>query len=244
MVRPVSAHLSELDGWRAEAYTPEVGWSLGDGAEHGDEGTWDGAEAGALYDRLEQEVIPEFYRRDGAGVPTAWTARMRESMSRLTPQFSADRAVKDYTERFYLPAATAYQSRTAEHGAAGRRIVAWQSDLEQCWATLRFGAVTVEGASEQHQFTVEVYLGGLDASAVQVELYAQGENGAGATHVVMTPGRTSLGETSLGETSRGEITFYASVPASRPAADYTPRVVPLHPDAVVPLECQRILWQR
>lgn len=81
---------------------------------------------------------------------------------------------------------------------------------------------------------MEVYLGGLDANAVQVELYAQGKNGAGATHVVMTPGRTSL----------GEITYYASVPASRPAADYTPRVVPLHPDAVVPLECQRILWQR
>ncbi len=54
-------NLSELDGWWAEAYTPEVGWALGDGQEHGDDPAWDAAEAEALYDLLEREVIPEFY---------------------------------------------------------------------------------------------------------------------------------------------------------------------------------------
>ena len=57
----------ELDGWWAEAYTPEVGWALGDGQEHGDDPAWDAAEAEALYDLLEQEVIPEFYARDETG---------------------------------------------------------------------------------------------------------------------------------------------------------------------------------
>jgi hypothetical protein len=52
-----------------------------------------------LYHSLEQEVIPEFYARDGQGIPTAWVARMRESMARLTPQFSANRAVREYTEQ-------------------------------------------------------------------------------------------------------------------------------------------------
>jgi starch phosphorylase len=70
-------NLSELDGWWAEAYTPEVGWALGDGQEHGDDPAWDAAEAEALYDLLEREVIPEFYARDGQGIPTAWVARMR-----------------------------------------------------------------------------------------------------------------------------------------------------------------------
>ena len=79
-------NLSELDGWWAEAYTPEVGWALGDGQEHGDDPAWDAAEAEALYDLLEREVIPEFYTRDANGIPTAWVARMRESMARLTPQ--------------------------------------------------------------------------------------------------------------------------------------------------------------
>ena len=65
-------NLSELDGWWAEAYTPEVGWALGDGQEHGDDPAWDAAEAEALYELLEREVIPEFYARDEQGIPTAW----------------------------------------------------------------------------------------------------------------------------------------------------------------------------
>ncbi len=79
-------NLSELDGWWAEAYTPEVGWALGDGREHGDDPAWDAVEADALYDLLEREVIPEFYARDKSGIPTAWVKRMRESMARLTPR--------------------------------------------------------------------------------------------------------------------------------------------------------------
>ena len=96
-------NLSELDGWWAEAYTPEVGWALGDGQEHQDEAAWDAMEAEALYTLFEEEVIPAFYTRDEHGVPTAWVARVRESMAHLTPRFSANRTVREYTERV-LPA--------------------------------------------------------------------------------------------------------------------------------------------
>ena len=132
-------NLSELDGWWAEAYSPEVGWALGDGREHGDDPAWDAVEADALYELLEREVIPEFYARDEQGIPTAWVARMRESMARLTPRFSANRTVREYTEQHYLPAATAYHLRMANKGAIGRQIVAWrtQSGTEMGHATLR-----------------------------------------------------------------------------------------------------------
>src|SRR4029078_10453826 len=84
-------NLSELDGWWAEAYAPEVGWALGDGQEHDDDPAWDAAEAVMLYECIEKEVIPEFYARDGTGIPTAWVARVRESMARLAPRYSANR---------------------------------------------------------------------------------------------------------------------------------------------------------
>ena len=105
-------NVSELDGWWAEAYTPEVGWAVGDGKEHGDDPSWDAAEANRLYDLLENEVIPLFYNRAADGMPTAWLKKVRESMAHLTPQYSAVRTVREYTEKYYIPATVAYTEQT------------------------------------------------------------------------------------------------------------------------------------
>ncbi len=229
-------NLSELDGWWAEAYTPEVGWALGDGQEHGDDSAWDAVEAGALYDLLEREVIPEFYTRNEQGIPIAWVARMRESMAQLTPRFSAARTVREYTEQHYLPAAAAYRERAADQGAVGAQVVNWQHMLEEKWATLRFGEVKVETRSEQHVFEVEVYLNDIDPQAVRVELYADGVNGGEPERQEMTR-CWHLSE-------KNSYTYNAQAPVTRPAADYTARVIPQHPGVAVPLESARILWQR
>ncbi|MFH2122497.1 MAG: hypothetical protein ABIJ50_03295 [Pseudomonadota bacterium] len=106
-----------MDGWWAETYTPEVGWALGDGQEHDEDLAWDAVEAEALYSLLEQEVILEFYARDERGIPTDRVARMRGSIAQFTPQFSADRAVREYTEhitsRLYIASALPIRVQTA-----------------------------------------------------------------------------------------------------------------------------------
>ena len=84
-------NLSELDGWWAEAYSPQVGWALGDGREHGDDPGWDAAEAGTLYNILENEVIPTFYARNKAGLPRDWLVKVRASMTTLTARFPPSR---------------------------------------------------------------------------------------------------------------------------------------------------------
>jgi starch phosphorylase len=119
-------NLSELDGWWAEAYSPDVGWALGDGGEHGDDPAWDASEAKALYELLENRVIPEFYARDANGISAAWVKRMRASMAQLTPRFSADRTVREYTEQHYLPAPppTGRALPTREPSAADSRLAA------------------------------------------------------------------------------------------------------------------------
>ncbi|MCL5023618.1 MAG: alpha-glucan family phosphorylase [Nitrospirae bacterium] len=230
-------NLSELDGWWAEAYTPEVGWALGDGREHGDDPAWDAAEAEALYTLLEQKVIPEFYTRDEAGIPAAWVARIRESMARLTPVFSAGRMVSQYARQYYLPAAGAYRGRAAEKGLRGAEIVTWQNALGRKWANLRFGEAGVETDAQWHLFTVQVYLNGLDPDAVRVELYAEGINGEEPVVRELTRGQQLVG-------AENGYVFSTRVAADRPATDYTPRVRPYHPDVVVPLEASQILWQR
>ncbi|MGZ8474016.1 MAG: DUF3417 domain-containing protein, partial [Candidatus Deferrimicrobiaceae bacterium] len=230
-------NLSELDGWWAEAYTPEVGWALGDGREHGDDPAWDAVEADALYDLLEREVIPEFYTRDESGIPTAWVKRMRESMARLTPRFSANRTVREYTEQRYLPAAAAYRQRAADKGAVGLRVVEWQHTLDEKWPTLHFGEVKVETRGEQHVFEVHVGLNDLNPKAVRVELYADGVNGGAPVRQEMKRVRR------LADASGGHL-YRAAVPAARPPAEYTARVIPHCDGVAIPLEDARILWQR
>jgi glycogen phosphorylase len=230
-------NLSELDGWWAEAYTPEVGWALGDGREHGDDPAWDAVEADALYDLLEREVIPEFYARDESGIPTAWVERMRESMARLTPRFCANRTVRQYTEQRYLPAAAAYRERAADKGAIGRQIVDWQHSLEQKWATLHFGEVKVETRGEQHVFEVQVCLNDLDPTAVRVEIYADGVMGG-------APVRQEMKRVRQLDGASGAYVYSAAVSAARPPADYTARVIPHCDGVAIPLEDARILWQR
>jgi len=230
-------NLSEIDGWWAEAYAPEVGWALGDGREHGDDPARDAVEADALYDLLEREVIPEFYTRDDKGIPTAWVKRMRESMARLTPRFSASRAVRKYTEQHYLPAALAYRERAADKGTIGRQIVDWQHNLEQKWVTLRFGEVKMETKGKQHVHEVQVYLNDLDPEAVRVELYADGMNGGAPVRQQMKRVRQLAG-------ASGGYVYSAAVSAARPPADYTARVIPHCDGVAIPLEAARILWQR
>jgi starch phosphorylase len=230
-------NLSELDGWWAEAYAPEVGWALGDGLEHGDDPAWDAAEADALYDLLEREVIREFYTRDDRGIPTAWIARMRESMARLTPLFSASRAVREYTEQHYLPAAAAYLERAANKGEVGRQVVNWQHEVDRKWDSLRFGDLRVETKADNHVFEVEIFLNDLDPNAVRVELYADGINGGDLVREEMKCIRQPAG-------ASGGYVYTGAVPAARPATDYTARVIPQRSGVAVPLESARILWHR
>jgi starch phosphorylase len=231
-------NLSVLDGWWAEAYTPDVGWALGDSLEHGDDPDLDAADANALYDLLEQEVIPEFYDRNETGIPSRWLGRMRESMARLTPVFSANRAVCEYTEQHYHPAAAAYQLRSANNGAIGKQIAEWQLHLEQKWTTLHFGEMKIERRGEQHLFDIQVYLNDLDPGVVQVELYAEGIAGSPPIRQEMKRVRQPL------DPSSGNYHYSASVTAARPATDYTARLIQHRDGVAVPQEARLILWQR
>ncbi len=230
-------NLSVLDGWWAEAFTPEVGWALGDGKEHGNDPDHDALEADALYNLLEQDIIPLFYDRNKNNVPVAWVAMMRESMARLTPQFSAARTVIEYTEQHYIPAAASYIKRAANKGSEGRRLVEWQHTLEQKWPHLRFVRADVKTEGGKHYFEVQLVLNGLDPDFIRVELYADEISGEAPAIQEMKYIRSSDG-------AGGVQVYSAQVSSARPATDYSARMIPYHDGASVPLEASHILWQR
>jgi starch phosphorylase len=226
-------NFSELDGWWAEAYSPLVGWAIGDGLEHGDDPAWDAMEAEAMYSVLEQEAVPEFYQRDERHIPSKWLGRIRESMRQLTPEFSVGRTLRDYTQDHYLPAASGYAQRVANNSALGTEVLKWQQTIAQQWQSVRFGTVNVETHDHTHVFRVEVLPGDLPLEDLRVELYAEGESAV-----------QTMTATAQGPDARGIVAYAAQVPATRAAGDYTARVVPFHEGVSAPLEASQILWQR
>jgi starch phosphorylase len=183
---------------------------------------------------LENEVIPCFYSRDEAGLPRDWIGRMRESMARLTTRFSSNRMLREYVEQYYLPLAAARGRRTVEVAAG---LQDWEEQLMRHWQRLHFGNVGSTRTQAGHRFEVQVYLDEMPAEAVSVELYADpvGEGG---------PVRQPLQRGTLLAGAANAYVYHGTVPDTRPATDYTARIIPAHADAIVPHEAGFILWHR
>jgi len=227
-------NVSELDGWWAEAYSSDVGWALGDGQEHA-EPHWDAVEAEQLYRLLEEDIVPAFYDRDTEGLPRAWIARMRASMSRLAPQFSTSRMVREYVEQIYLPAANAFRRRSANRGQCAAELRSWELELAHHWQDLHWGNIDVRQQTEGWSVEVQVYLGEVDPDDVQVQLYAEPSH----------PDEQACYTMERGANIPGAVNGYryaATIATQRPASDFTPRIIAHHPHARVPGENHHILW--
>lgn len=228
-------NLSVLDGWWEEAYAPGLGWAIGDDVPL-DETEADARDAAALYDVLEREVVPQFYARDADGLPRQWLGLIRQSLAQLTPAYSSTRMVHEYIERLYLPAAAEFRRRMADRSVPGA-MRDWETRLRRGWPQLHIGEPAVAAGEEEWQFSVAVYLGEIDAAAVSVEIFAAGEGDEPPPVVAMQRGAAIAGS------ANGHI-YHAAVPASRPAGDYTVRVVPAFAGVRVPAELELILWQK
>ena len=231
-------NLSEIDGWWAEAYRPQVGWAIGDGHEHGDDPNWDAYEAEELYRLLESEIVPSFYNRNEKGIPVEWVARMRTSMAELTPAFSSNRMVREYVERIYMPAIEASAKRQANDGQIAKQISQWRKSMEMLWAQLSMHNLVFEHTgAESYIFRVDVQLGAVNPGTVAVQLYANPLSDKPHEVHVMTRVEDVRPSTNT-------YRYEAEIKTGRPPADFTPRVIPALGGAMVPLEAPQVLWYR
>jgi len=178
-----------------------------------------------------------FYTRDASGVPRAWVARMRASLARLAPQFSTSRMLREYIDLLYLPAAAAYERRSAQNGKVARELHRWWANLQTHWRAVHVGNLETSQDEDQWVFTAHVYLGEIDPSWVRVELYAD----------AVAKEEPLCKEMKRMAPIPGAINGYSyqvRAPATRPATDFTPRVIPYHAEARVPMEAALICWQR
>lgn len=230
-------NLSELDGWWDEAYHPDLGWALGDGKSHENDPSWDHMEAEKLYDLLENEIIPEFYDRDTSGIPRGWAAKIRKSMSLLTPRFSTNRTLIEYTENYYIPAASAVKKRLAAYGEAGSDILKWKQVLRSNWQKITFGDLSVEKEEEGYSFSIQINLSGIKPEQVAVELYANGINGSDPIQRKMAYRLPVTSEDP-------DFSYFGRTDFSRESSEYTIRIIPHYEGVSVPLEENLIRWHR
>ena len=168
---------SILDGWWDEAYQNDIGWSIGQGEEYADH-DWadqDYIESQALYNLLEQDIIPLFYQQARDGLPRDWIRRVKRSMRRLAPLFNTHRMVQQYTEAFYMPRYRVSQDMRAGGFAGAHQLAHWQAKLEQVWCDVKVLDVDIDSGDVEigscAQVRAKVCLGQLQPCDVRVQLY-------------------------------------------------------------------------
>jgi starch phosphorylase len=229
-------NLSTLDGWFDEAWRLAaaelsfVGWAIGRGEKYEDSEYRDQIESAALYELLEDDVVPTFYDRSADGLPRRWIANVKSSIARLCPAFNMHRVVKEYASGFYLPAHERHQQLTVDQSARAKALAAWRSRLRAGWSEIRVTdvdavATTEIKAGSTIDVRARVHLGPLTCDEVAVELYL-GRINAGAEFANATAAPMRY----IGPNADGSCTFEASgVPCRQSGRHgYTVRVLPFH----------------
>ena len=156
-------------------------------------------------------------------------------MAELTPQFSANRMMREYVDRLYLTSAKNFLSRTGNGAEQALHISNWRDSLRANWHKLRFGSFNIRKEENDYVADVTVYLDDLDISSVQVQVYAAPQQDQEHEIHIMNIVQPLIG------TAKGYL-CRVRFPASRPEGHYTPRIIPYFEGVGLPLEENNILW--
>ena len=236
-------NLSVLDGWWGEGYNGENGWAI---APHDPELGADyrnREEATELYELLENQVVPLYYRRDGHGYSEGWVRKSKSSIKSLMPRFNAQRMVMDYVRDYYGPASRQQRRMTRETGDPATDLARWKHKVAEAWPKVSVErvdeAVTEIESGGSLRISVAVHLEGLSAEDVRVECLVGIESEYGEFEVKERHGLTPKEE----KRKDGATLFHLDLEPSLPGLQsYKLRVVPYHSDMAHPQETGRMIW--
>ena len=234
---------SILDGWWVEGYDPTLGWAIGRGEGYTDGNYQDQVESQALYDILEKQIVPLFYKRTVDNIPRDWIAMMKTCMRKLAPVFNTNRMVKDYAEKFYVPAATRGKALSADGLTRGAALAHSKENLRHRWGGIKIVGVHTSGnghykVGENMQVEALVELPDVQPADLQVQLYAGPIN---ATGQIEEPQTMVMEHTKLIANSRHLFTGRIDCRTSG-RHGFAIRVLPGNADMATPFEPGLIIW--
>jgi starch phosphorylase len=236
-------NLSILDGWWVEGYAQDNGWAIGAGEEYTDLHYQDDVESRAIYDLLEQEIVPLFYTRSSDGLPRGWLKVMKRAMSTICPEFNTNRMMQDYVEKCYWPSSQRYDKLAADNLRKARDLAVWRRRLAQGWSQVKVEAVEARGADPLHvgsalEVKARVNLGNFSPDDVEVQLFHGVVDSLGE---IPKPGTVQMCQDSVHDGNTW--LFQGTIPCrSSGQHGYAVRVLPKHPDLGNPFEPGMVCW--
>jgi starch phosphorylase len=220
-----------------------LGWAIGRGETYSDTGYQDHVESMALYDLLEKQIIPQFYQRSVDNLPREWIARMKQCMRKLAPVFSTNRMVREYCDKFYVPAIARGERLAAGGLARSIALAAAKENLRFKWGGIKI--VAVHSAGDGHykvgqsvQVEALIDLPNIKPDEVTVQLYCGPTSAAGN---IETP--QSLIMTHAKEMAPDRHMFVGKIDCRTSGRHgFAVRVLPGNPDLATPFEPGLILW--
>jgi starch phosphorylase len=169
-------NVSTLDGWWCEGYSETTGWRIGNGEEYSDFEYQDAVESQALYNVLENDVIPLFYNRKNGDAPREWIKMMKASMKMAMRRFSSHKMVENYGKQFYLPATNSFQTLSENSAVEAKRLSDQRHRLQAHWKDIRIRQPRIRTKSpfrvgDTIHATAEVFLGKLTPDEVLIDLF-------------------------------------------------------------------------
>jgi glycogen phosphorylase len=236
-------NLSILDGWWIEGYQQDNGWAIGAGEEYTDLTYQDDVESRAIYDLLEQELVPNFYTRASDGLPRSWIRMMKRAVSTMVPYFNTNRQVNEYVEKCYWPSAQRFLSLTTETLKPAGELAKWRRRVSHAWQQVRVEQVEATGADTlqvggQLDVKARVNLGSLSPDDVEVQLFHGVVDSLGEIPV---PRTTVMGHNGSHE---GASWLFTGTIACRSSGQhgFSVRVLPKHASLANPFEPGLVCW--
>ena len=170
-------NFSVLDGWWAEAYNGKNGWAIGKGELYDNPEYQDHIEAQYLYNTLENEIIPLYYRNETGNIPEEWVNKMRESIKTVLSYFSSHRMVKEYRDFTYIPAFNNYKELSSDNFQQGKINTKKHTDLRKSWGKIQISRPVPDRnlnelrVEEKFTVTTDVFLDDIEPDMVDIEAY-------------------------------------------------------------------------
>lgn len=183
-------HFSVLDGWWVEGYTPGAGWALPMTRTYDNQEYQNELDAASIYNILENDIAPTFYDKDNNGISSDWVRTIKNTISKVASNFTTNRMMRDYLDKYYLKLAARNTSLTVDNFRTARTIAAWKTDMRNKWDQIEVlslqkpnEAVDRQYLGQESVFEAVIKLGNINPNDIGLEFVLAEQNARGDYHI-------------------------------------------------------------